>query len=65
VEICRVLRMAITSSSLNRAGRMPVRTYRDARRQFGGSVLVLPGRIGADKTASTIQDFETGQILRP
>lgn len=63
-EVCKLLGMAITSSSLNRAGRVPVRTYREARRQFGESVLVLPGRTGSDKSPSTIQDFETGRLIR-
>ncbi|MBA2689540.1 MAG: Sua5/YciO/YrdC/YwlC family protein [Burkholderiales bacterium] len=65
IEICRILGMAITSSSLNRTGQVPVRTYREASRQFGGCVLVLPGRIGGDKRPSTIEDFTTGRIIRP
>lgn len=64
-ELCHVLRRALVSTSLNRAGRRPIRTCREARRQFGASVLVLPGKIGSAKAPSTIQDFETGRIFRP
>ena len=64
IALCRTLRMAITSTSLNRAGCVPVRSYREALRQFGHRVLVLPGRIGPSKTPSTIQDFTTGRIFR-
>lgn len=64
IALCRALRMAITSTSLNRAGCKSVRTYREALRQFGHRVLVLPGRIGRSKTPSTIQDFTTGRLFR-
>jgi L-threonylcarbamoyladenylate synthase len=64
VEVCRVFRSAIVSTSLNRAGWVPVRTYREALRQFGSQVLVLPGRIGGDSTPSTIQDFKSGRVFR-
>lgn len=62
--VCRLLGSAIVSTSLNRTGRQPIRSFREARRQFGASVLVLPGRIGRAKTPSTIQDFDSGRILR-
>lgn len=64
VRICRLLNMALTSSSLNRAGRRPVRTYREALRQFGARVLVIPGQTGRDKAPSTIADFVTGRVMR-
>ena len=63
-ELCRVVGRAIVSTSLNRAGRRPIRTYREALRQFGARVLVMPGKTGHAKAASTIQDFETGRIFR-
>ncbi|HVK55290.1 MAG TPA: Sua5/YciO/YrdC/YwlC family protein [Burkholderiales bacterium] len=64
VMVCRVLNSAIISTSLNRAGCAPVRTYREALRQFSSRVMVLPGRIGRNKTPSTIQDFSTRRIFR-
>jgi L-threonylcarbamoyladenylate synthase len=64
VAVCRVLNKAIVSTSLNRAGRVPIRTYREALRQFGSKVLVVRGKIGTAKTPSVVQDFDTGQVLR-
>jgi L-threonylcarbamoyladenylate synthase len=64
VALCRTVDGAIISTSLNRAGREPVRTYREALRQFGRSVLVVPGRVGRYRTPSTIQDFQTGRTYR-
>jgi L-threonylcarbamoyladenylate synthase len=63
-EVCRLLGIAVVSTSLNRAGRKAIRGFREARRQFGASVLVLPGKIGAAQAPSTIQDFDTGRMLR-
>ena len=64
VALCRVLNQAIISTSLNRAGRKPVRSYREALCQFGRSVLVVPGRVGRSRVPSTIEDFETGRVYR-
>jgi L-threonylcarbamoyladenylate synthase len=64
VMLCRVLNTAITSTSLNRAGFQPVRSQREALRQFGRSVLVVPGRIGREHKPSTIEDFRTGRVVR-
>jgi L-threonylcarbamoyladenylate synthase len=63
-QVARVLRGAIVSTSLNRAGRRPIKTMREARRQFGQRVLVVPGRIGTDKRASVIQDLQSGRNIR-
>ncbi len=64
VAACRAVGGALVSTSLNITGRRPVTRLRDALRQFGRRVLVLPGRIGADRRPSTIHDFTTGRILR-
>jgi len=64
VGVCRIVDKAVISTSLNRSGRVPVRSYREARRQFGGQVLVLPGRISRSRKPSTIQDFTTARIVR-
>ena len=63
--LCAILRRALVSTSLNRTGLRPIRTCREARRQFGANVLVVPGQIGNAKTPSTIQDFDTGHTVRP
>lgn len=62
--LCKALGMALVSTSANVSGKRPVKTYRDCVRQFGNRVMVVPGRIGQSKTASTIQDFETGKVFR-
>jgi L-threonylcarbamoyladenylate synthase len=64
VRLCKALRMALVSTSANVSGKRPVKTYQECLRQFGSQVLVVPGRIGRSKTPSTIQDFESGKILR-
>jgi L-threonylcarbamoyladenylate synthase len=62
--LCRMLGSALVSTSANQAGRRPLKSYRDCVRAFGGSVLVVPGRIGARRKPSTIQDLLTGRIIR-
>lgn len=62
--LCRVLGMALVSTSANIAGHKPVKTFREALRQFGHQALVLRGRIGKRKQPSTIIDINTRKILR-
>jgi L-threonylcarbamoyladenylate synthase len=64
VVVCEALGMAIVSTSANVSGSRPVRTTRECLRQFGASVLVVPGRIGRDRRPSTIHDLQSGRILR-
>jgi L-threonylcarbamoyladenylate synthase len=64
VSLCRALRMPLVSTSANIAGRRALRSYRACLRQFGNSVLVIPGRVRGAKRPSTIQDFNTGRIFR-
>ena len=64
-RLCRALGTALVSTSANRTGMKPAKSYRECRSRFGNRVLVLPGRIGKRKTPSTIMDFESGRILRP
>jgi L-threonylcarbamoyladenylate synthase len=64
-ELCRALGTALVSTSANRAGLKPLTTYAACTKAFGQSVLVLPGRVGARKTPSTIQHLLTGRIIRP
>ena len=63
--LCRALGTALVSTSANRAGLKPLKTYAACVKAFGQSVLVLPGRIGSRKTPSTIQHLLTGKIIRP
>lgn len=62
--LCHALGTALVSTSANRAGRKPLKTRSACIKAFGMSVLVLPGRIGARKTPSTIQHLISGKIIR-
>lgn len=62
--LCRQLGRALVSTSANRASRVPIKTYRECVRQFGRSALVLPGRCGARKRPSVIEDLPSGHVLR-
>lgn len=64
-ELCRALGTALVSTSANRAGLKPLKTSTACFKTFGRSVMVLPGRVGARKTPSTIQHLLTGRIIRP
>lgn len=57
--------MALVSTSANRSGCQPARTTRQCYRLFGNQVRVIPGRTGRAKKPSTIQDLQTGKIIRP
>jgi L-threonylcarbamoyladenylate synthase len=63
-KLCNMLGRALVSTSANRSGMRPAKSYRECARRFGGSVMVIPGRIGKRKNPSTILDFETGKVLR-
>ncbi len=63
-KLCNALGRALVSTSANLSGMKPAKSYRECARRFGGSVLVIPGRIGKRKNPSTILDFETGKVLR-
>ena len=64
VALCRRLKMALVSTSANRAGRRPLKRARDCRRQFGERVRVIPGRVKAHCRPSTIADLLSDQVLR-
>jgi len=63
-SLCRRLGMALVSSSANRSGLRPLKTYADCARAFGRDVLVLRGKIGKRKSPSTIIDFKSGRLIR-
>ena len=62
--LCAALGMALVSTSANKSGLRPSKNYRDCVKNFGGSVMVLPGRIGKRNRPSTIKDLESGRITR-
>lgn len=64
-ELCRAAGTAIVSTSANRSGQHPTKTYRETLRRLGKSVdFVLPGRIGNRNRPSTIVDAVTHDIIR-
>ena len=63
-SLCRAVGTALVSTSANRAGLKPLKTYAACLKAFGASVLVVPGRIGTRKTPSTIQHLVSGKIIR-
>jgi L-threonylcarbamoyladenylate synthase len=58
--------MALVSTSANRSGQVPARSYREVLRRFGSDVdYVLPGRVGGRMQPTPITDADTGQLIRP
>ena len=62
--LCNSLNMALVSTSANRSGRKPGRTYAECQRLFGRKALVLPGRVGKRKKPSTIRAWVDGKTIR-
>lgn len=63
-QLCKSVDMALVSTSANRSGGKPAKTWRECHRLFGAQVRVLPGLVGKRRRPSTIQDLATGRIIR-
>ncbi len=64
--LCRAAGMALVSTSANRTGQVPARSYREVLRRFGSDVdYVLPGRVGGRRQPTPITDADSGQLIRP
>ena len=63
-QLCRGVNGALVSTSANRSGQHPARTYAQCQRLFGRKVWVLPGRVGNRKNPSTIRRWADGKIIR-
>lgn len=64
--LCKAAGMAIVSTSANRAGAQPTRSFRETARRFQGEVdYVLPGRVGDAPAPTPIRDANTGELVRP
>lgn len=63
-ELCRQADTALVSTSANRSGGKPAKTWQQCQRLFGKRVRVLKGRIGARKRPSTLIDLASGKVLR-
>lgn len=63
--LCRVFGAPIISTSANRAGTTPVRSYREMQRRFGTTVdYILPGNVGDLAAPTQIRDAVTGKLVR-
>jgi L-threonylcarbamoyladenylate synthase len=63
-NLCRSTGSALVSTSANRSGQRPARTYAQCQRLFGRKVWVLPGRVGKRKKPSSILAWADGKIVR-
>jgi L-threonylcarbamoyladenylate synthase len=63
-QLCRSAGSALVSTSANRSGQRPAKTFAQCQRLFGKEVWVLPGRVGKRKQPSTIQAWVGGRIVR-
>lgn len=63
-RLCKLLGMALVSTSANRSGLNPARTYAACVRAFGREALVVPGLIGKRKRPSAIMDLVTDAVIR-
>lgn len=63
-QLCRSMNSALVSTSANRSGQRPAKTYAECQRLFGKKVWVLPGRVGKRKQPSTIRAWADGRIVR-
>jgi L-threonylcarbamoyladenylate synthase len=63
-QLCGSVDSALVSTSANRSGQYPAKTYAQCRRLFGGKVWVLPGRVGKRKKPSTIRAWAGDRIIR-
>ncbi len=63
-QLCRGVNSALVSTSANRSGQRPTKTYAQCQRLFGHDVWVLPGRVGKRKQPSTISMWADGKIIR-
>ena len=63
-QLCRSSGSALVSTSANRSGHRPVKTYAACQRLFGQDVWVLRGQVGKRKQPSTIRSWLDGKIVR-
>ena len=63
-QLCRNADSALVSTSANRHGQHPAKTWAECRRMFGNKVWVLRGRVGKRKQPSTIRAWADGRIVR-
>jgi len=63
-QLCRSMDSALVSTSANRSGQRPAKTYIQCLRLFGKNAWVLPGRVGKRRKPSRILAWVDGKIIR-
>ena len=63
-RLCHGVKSALVSTSANRSGMRPAKTYAECQRMFGEKVWVLPGLVGKRRQPSTIMAWTDGRIVR-
>jgi L-threonylcarbamoyladenylate synthase len=63
-QLCLGVDSALVSTSANRSGMRPAKTYAECQRLFGHAVWVLPGCVGKRKIPSRILAWTDGKIVR-
>jgi L-threonylcarbamoyladenylate synthase len=64
-NLCASIGITIISTSANISGKKSLKKYRDVCRLFYNKSKIMKGRIGNRSKPSTIQDLQTGKIIRP
>ena len=63
-QLCGFMCTSLVSTSANKSGCKPVKTYKECIRIFGAKTMVLPGVTNRMKRPSALIDWETGRVLR-
>jgi L-threonylcarbamoyladenylate synthase len=63
-QLCHGAGSALVSTSANRSGMRPAKTYAECQRLFGRDVWVLPGQVGKRRQPSRIMAWADGRVVR-
>lgn len=63
-QLCHGVGSALVSTSANRSGMRPAKTYAECQRLFGLDAWVLPGQVGKRRQPSRIMAWADGRIVR-
>ncbi|XBC42211.1 MAG: Sua5/YciO/YrdC/YwlC family protein [Buchnera aphidicola (Meitanaphis elongallis)] len=63
-QLCNTFGHPITSTSANRSGLEPCKTYRDVINQFGKHFPIFRGKLGKSKRPSKIINLVSGALIR-
>ena len=63
-RLCRMLNMALVSTSANHAAKRPLKSAASCTRAFGARVWALPGQSGKRKRPSSIINPANGSVFR-